>query len=146
MAKRSFFEAYPYLKRLVNKYPNKPDGWINLAIVEIGLGKLKDAMNHLNMAEKINSPNFRIYLHKGIILSKMGKLDDALKYYKQAELLSPHNSSLIFNMALLYDKKGDYRQALLYYEIYMRRYEKEIPLSEKNKIHRRIELLRTNLR
>ena len=144
--KHSFSEAYPYVKRLIQKYPNRPDGWINMAIVEIGLGRLKDAMNYLNMAEKIiDCPKFRIYLHKGIILSKMGKLEEALKYYKKAELLDSNNPSLIFNIALLYDKKGDYQQALIYYEIYLQRY-KNISSFEKDRIERRIERLRAKFR
>lgn len=138
-----FSEAYPYTKRFTSRYPDKPEGWINMAICEIGLGRLKQALTHLDMAEKrIDCPDFIIYMHKGIIFSKMGKVDEALRFYKKAEIINPDDPALIFNMALLYAKKKDYKDALLYYQRYLQRYGQQLSSSERTQIREMIRWLR----
>ena len=140
--KGSFSDAYPYIKRLVTKFPNRSEGWINLAICEIGLRKLKDALKHLNIAEKrFDCPEFCIYLHKGIIYSKLGKLEKALEFYNKAELLKPDDPVLIFDLALLYEKKGDCKNALLYYQRYMKRWGTSISPGDKADMEKKIYVL-----
>ncbi len=141
--KGSFYEAYPYLKRLVRKYPERPESWINLAVCEIGIGDLRSAMKNLEKAEKLlDCPSFALYLHKGVIFSKMGKLEDAIRCYKKAELMNPEDPCLIFNIALAYDKKKDYKKAIIYYEMYLK---KEVSQEEKRKVRERIEQLKLYL-
>ncbi len=142
-----FYDAYPYAQRLVDKYPNKSEALINMAVVEIGLGKFHDAIKYLNIAKNIKDcPIFNIYLNKGIIFSKKGNLDVALKFYKKAEVLDPNNASLLFNMALLYDKEKDFKNALIYYQKYLTLYTTKIPTAEKKRIQNRIYLLMNYLR
>lgn len=110
----NYSDAYLLLKRL--KQRKDPRLLINMAVAEIGMGKPKRAIKHLEEAERLNdAPLFEIYLHHGIALSHLKQLDDAIAYYRKAEELNPNDSVLLFNMAVALDKKKRYDKALEYY-------------------------------
>ncbi|MBF0395426.1 MAG: tetratricopeptide repeat protein [Desulfobacterales bacterium] len=121
ISKKSYSEGYSILSKLVNRKPDNPELLINLAISQIGLGKIDDAVFTLRHAEKIPTANrFALYFHKGIALSKLGKLNEAITSYKEAEKSNPNNPRLLFNMALSYDKMQNYDEAVRYYTYFLK--------------------------
>jgi Flp pilus assembly protein TadD len=116
----NFSKAYPMIEKLNNMDPENPQILLNLAIVEIGLGRTQSALKHLAVAEKQKgAPQFEIDFHRGVVLSQLGNLNEAMVWYKKAEELRSHHPRLLFNMALLYDKMQNYPQAIRYYSSYL---------------------------
>ena len=112
----AFSKAYPLLNKLRDLDPEKPEVLLNLAIVEIALGRFQSALAYLSIAEKRkDGPNFEIYFHRSVALSQLGNLNEAIVWYKRAEELHPHHSRLLFNIALVYDKMQNYPEAVRYY-------------------------------
>jgi len=112
----AFSKAYPLLNKLKGLYPEKPEVLLNFAIVEIALGRFQNALAYLSIAEKQkDGPQFEIYFHRSVALSRLGNQNKAIVWYKKAEELDPHHSRLLFNIALVYDKMQNYPEAVKYY-------------------------------
>lgn len=116
-----FSKAYPLLKKLKGMDPENPLVLLNLALVEIGLGKPQSALAYLIMAEKrTNGSKFEIFFHRGVAFSHLDHLNEAIIWYKRAEEFHPHHSRLLFNIALVYDKMQNYPEAIRYYSKFLK--------------------------
>ena len=141
----AYSEAYPLLKKLRSYDYGNPDVLVNLAIVEIGMGKAAEAIHLLDLATKQSKePNFKINFHRAAALSRLGRLEEALLSYKTAEELNPKHSALNFNLAVLCDKLHKYNEAVNYYQTYLR-HSDNLPRYEEKKIESRISSLRAYL-
>jgi tetratricopeptide (TPR) repeat protein len=117
----AFSKAYPLLNKLKGLDSEKPEVLLNLAIVEIALGRLQSALASLSIAEKQkDGPLFEIYFHRSVALSQLGNLNEAIVWYKRAEELHPNHSRLLFNIALVYDKMQNYPEAIRYYSKFLK--------------------------
>lgn len=113
----SFTEAYSILDGLKDHEPESPEILLNLAIVEIELGRLEKALSCLDRAETLRGgPQFEIYFHRGVALSRFNEPDKALTWYVKAKEIYPNHPLLTFNMAILFDKLKMYDEAIDYYE------------------------------
>jgi tetratricopeptide (TPR) repeat protein len=96
--------------------PPNPDTLLNLAIAEIGTGRLEAAAASLEMARALpGAPQFEIHFHRGVLYSRSGRPQAAIASYLQALALKPGHSGVLFNLALAYDRLAQYPQALDYY-------------------------------
>ena len=139
----AFSRACPLLQKLSNFYPENPQVLLNLAIVEIGLGRPNKAIDCLERSEGLTEkPQFEIYFHRGVALSHLEELDEALTWYKKAEKLSENNPLLLFNMAVAYDKLERYDEALRYYVALLNNVDAPLSVKEKKKVGDRISVLR----
>ena len=139
----AFSRACPLLQKLSNFYPENPQVLLNLAIVEIGLGRPNEAITYLERSEGLTEePQFEIYFHRGVALSHLEELNRALTWYKRAEKLSENNPLLLFNMAVAYDKLERYDEALRYYMALLNNDDAPLPVTEKKKVEDRISVLR----
>ena len=140
-----YSDAYPLLKKLRSKDTADPDILVNLAIVEIGMGKPADAIALLDLAsKKYEGPKFEIYFHRAVALSRLTRLEEALISYRRAEEINPEHPTLNFNLAVLCDKLNKYHEAVDYYRAYMR-HSGDLPRYEEQKIESRIRSLRIYL-
>jgi len=141
----AYSEAYPLLKKLRSYNYGNPDILVNLAIVEIGMGKSAEAIHLLDLADKqYEEPKFEIYFHRAVALSRIGRLEEALLSYKTAEELNPKHPTLNFNIAVLCDKLHKYNEAVNYYRAFLR-HSDNLPGYEGEKIESRIRSLRAYL-
>ena len=139
----AFSKARPLLKKLSNFYPENPQVLLNLAIVEIGLGRPDKAIAYLERSEGLTEePQFEIYFHRGVALSHLEELDKALTWYKRAEKLSDNNPLLLFNTAVAYDKLERYDEALRYYVALLNNADAPLSVKEKKRVGDRISVLR----
>ena len=116
MGRSAHRDAYPLVAKLSGKDPANPRTLLNLAILEVALGRPEDAIPLLDRAETLpGAPLFSMYLHKGVALSRIGRLGEASRWYEKSEELEPGDPLLLFNMAVNYDRQGRYTQALRYY-------------------------------
>jgi Flp pilus assembly protein TadD len=142
----AFSKALPLLKKLRNFDPGNPQVLLNLAIVEIGLGRPNKAITYLEGSEGLTEESqFEIYFHRGVALSHLGELDEALTWYKRAEKLSENNPLLLFNMAVAYDKLERYDEALRYYVALLNNAGAPLSVNEKKKVEDRMGVLQTFL-
>lgn len=120
MGQAAHGEAYPLVARLARKGPDNPQILVNLAVLEIALGRPEEAIPLLDKAESLpGAPLFLLCLHKGVALSRIGRLAEASHWYARAEQLDPGHPPLLFDMAVNSDRQGDYTQALRYYARYL---------------------------
>jgi Flp pilus assembly protein TadD len=141
----AYSEALPLLKKLRSYDYVNPDVLVNLAIVEIGLGKPVEAIQLLNLAtQHYQEPKFEIFFHKAAALSRLGRLEEALRNYKTAETLNAQHPILNFNMAVICDKLHQYKDAVNYYRAYIRNSD-SLQQYEEKKIETRIRSLRAYL-
>ncbi len=68
-----------------------PDSPLVLAEQAIQDGKWRDALRHLQKAEKEDAKNPAIYNWQGYAARKLGNLDDAFRYYGIALRLDPNH-------------------------------------------------------
>lgn len=139
-----YSEACNILLKLLSGNPADSMTALNIAIAEIGLGKNRDAISHL---EKINGEErelqFRVAFHKGVALSRIGEQPEALDSYRNAELINPGNTALLLNMAVLYDRLGRYDEAINYYLKLIN--SESLDSHEKEKYKQRVETLHKNV-
>jgi tetratricopeptide (TPR) repeat protein len=139
----AFSKASPLLKKLRGSDPENSQVLLNLAIVEIGLGRPDKAIAYLERSEGLTEePQFEIYFHRGVALSHLEELDKALTWYKRAEKLSDNNPLLLFNMAVAYDKLERYDEALRYYVALLNNADAPLSVKEKKRVGDRISVLR----
>jgi len=139
----AFSKASSLLKKLRNFDPENQQVLLNLAIVEIGLGRPDKAITYLERSEGLTEePQFEIYFHRGVALSHLEELDKALTWYKRAEKLSENNPLLLFNMAVAYDKLERYDEALRYYVALLNNADAPLSVTDKKKVEDRISVLR----
>lgn len=137
----AYSEANPLMKQLRAADHLNPDILVNCAIVEIGLGRPAEAIQILDTAACQGAePQFGIYFHRAVALSRLGKLEEARISYKKAEDLNGGHALLLFNLAVLSDKLHRYDEAVQYYEKFLRQ-RSPLPADEEKKIEDRIRSL-----
>ena len=142
----AFSQAYPLLQKLKSFNPENPEVLLNVAIVDIGLGRPDRAITHLEMSERLKGePQFEIYFHRGVALSHLDRLDEALTRYKKAEELYANHPLLVFNMAVVCDKLERYDEALGYYMTSLKNDSGSLSVREKKEVEARISTLRVYL-
>lgn len=142
---KSYSEAFPLLKKLRSYDYGNPEVLVNLAIVEIGMGKSAEAIHLLDLAAKqYQEPKFEIYFHRAAALSRLGRLEEALASYKKAEELNPKHPILNFNLAVLYDNLHQYNEAVNYYRAFVQ-HSDNLPQGEEKKIESRMRSLQAYL-
>ena len=87
--RKPLFCVRPSLKRLIIDYPEIPEPYNNLAVIEAGLGNLEEAVAHLKQALRIN-PDF------ALARKNLGDVYLALarEAYEQAVVKLPNNHVL----------------------------------------------------
>ena len=139
-----YSNAYNILTELRADFPADSRIVLNLAVAEIGLGKNRNALSHLQEVNEEDSElQFRAAFHKGVALSRLGEQEKAVASYKDAEMLNHDNPALLLNMAVLYDRLGKYKEAIDYYLKLVNSDTSDS--SEKNKFRQRIEILQNNV-
>lgn len=119
IASRRFQEAQAPAGLLSRELPEEPRAWLNLAVVEIGLGDNTKALEHLDKAEELQGPPFEILLNRGVAFGRLDQFETALASYHGAETINQTEPTLLFNLALTYDKAGRGEDALRYYQSYL---------------------------
>jgi Flp pilus assembly protein TadD len=141
----SYTEALTILEDLKQQEPGNPEILLNLAVVEIGLDRPKEALVFLDGAEKnVAAPTFEILFHKGAAHSRMGDYETALAMYRKAERVAPGNPRLWLNMAIAYDSLAQYNQAVDNYQRFLDS-NTSLTTTERHEIQTRIRELKAYL-
>jgi Tfp pilus assembly protein PilF len=79
-----------------------------LAVVSSWKGNFQQALEEIEVAEKMNNKDPEVYLIKGAIYTGLKDNAGASQYYKQALALDPHYTPAHFNLCGLYLLDGNY--------------------------------------
>jgi arylsulfatase A-like enzyme/Flp pilus assembly protein TadD len=112
---QKFQEALEPFYALIKLNPNDSDAEANLGITLANLGRLDDAIIHLNKAIQIDPTNSPAHHSLASLLQKQGKPDQALVNYNKAVELGLQTAQIYYDLAGLWSAKGDLDKALSYY-------------------------------
>ncbi len=107
------------LEQLINKQPYYLKGYLELGKIYLKIGHYDEAIAYFDVAEdliKKEESKWKVYLLKGIALSKKGKLKEGLKFLLKSSLLSPYNEIINYNIGLIYYKLGNYKKGIKYFK------------------------------
>ncbi|MHC4243743.1 MAG: tetratricopeptide repeat protein, partial [Planctomycetota bacterium] len=111
---QNFEEALEPFYASLKLYPNNTDAEANLGVTLANLGRLDDAIIHLNKAIQIDPQNSPAHHSLGTLLQKQGKLDQALVHYNKAIEMGLQTAQIYYDLARLWSAKGDLNKALSY--------------------------------
>ncbi len=105
-------QAEPLLLRAIRRYPDMPDGWVNLAAVQQALDRPQDAESAIRRALELDPELAEAWLGLGNVLQERQRDDEALFAYRRAVALAPENPLPLFNLATLLTRNGQYEAAI----------------------------------
>ncbi len=102
-------EAVECYHLLVERFPDLPDGYNKLGVVEAELGHLAEAEQWFLAALQCDRKYVPSLSNLGNICLERDQLDDAIRYYALALESDPEYPPAHRNMAVAYRKKGELR-------------------------------------
>lgn len=112
---QKFEEALEPFYASLKLYPKNTDAEANLGVTLANLGRLDDAIIHLNKAIQIDPKKSPAHHSLASLLQKQGKPDQALVHYNKAIELGLQTAQIYYDLAGLWSTKGDLNKALSYY-------------------------------
>jgi tetratricopeptide (TPR) repeat protein len=111
-------EAEAAYARLLQRWPNHPDSWYNLAVLQRRAGRFDQALASYAqaLAHGISRPE-EVHLNRGVIFADCLRRDrEALQELRAALALNPHYAPALFNLANLMTDLGERDAAIAAYE------------------------------
>ena len=111
-------EAEAAYARLLQRWPNHPDSWHNLAVLQRRAGRFDQALESYEqaLARGISRPE-EVHLNRGVIFSDCLRRDgEALQELRAALALNPQYAPALFNLANLMTDLGERDAAIAAYE------------------------------
>ena len=112
---QKFEEALEPFYTSLKLYPDNTEAEANLGVTLANLGRLDDAIIHLNKAIRIDPKNSPAHHSLASLLQKQGKPDQALVHYDKAIESGLRTAQIYYDLAGLWSAKGDFNKALSYY-------------------------------
>lgn len=115
---RQFDVAIKEYQRAVQLKPDYIDAYLNLALLEEGMGKVDDSLNHLSQALLIQPQNTDILWNLGRIYYNRNQSGDLVRAKAAFELTVGANSNhanALFSLGLIAEREGQTSKALEYY-------------------------------
>jgi superkiller protein 3 len=107
---QEYYKASAVFWNAINLFPNRPDAYVNLAIVEIHQGNWSSARKMLEKAMSLAGDD---YPHKDIIFYNIGLCaqddqgyDEAIEYYQKAIEVNPEFGEAIYSLGFVLLKTG----------------------------------------
>ncbi len=111
-------DAEAAYERLLERWPNHPDGWYNLAVLQRRAGRFDAALASYDqaLARGVSRPE-EVHVNRGVIFSDcLRREQDALKELRAALALNPRYVPALFNLANLMTDLGEREDAVAAYE------------------------------
>lgn len=100
------------ISKVIDKYPNKPDAYIQRGFIYDGMGKYDEAISDYKTALKFGCDKSTYYGNMGIALNKKGELKKALSFYTKAINLESDDAVNYVNRGSCYDDMHEYNLAI----------------------------------
>jgi len=111
-------EAVAAYEHLLRRWPNHPDSWYNLAVLQRKAGRFAAALASYDqaLAHGVSRPE-EVHLNRGVIFSDcLRREDEAMKELRAALALNPAYVPALFNLANLMTDLGEREGAIATYE------------------------------
>lgn len=131
-AKGNYHDALKLLLETAHKTANA-DIYVDIGSCYFMLNKQKEALEHWDMAIKLDNKNYKAYANKGNLYYKNGEPDAAISFWLIALVSRPEDSATCLNLAVAFDKKNMRFEAIKYFEKYIK-YAEDKFSDEYNKI------------
>ena len=105
-------------KKAIALNPKYADAYKGYAKVLIYMGRMKEAMEHLDLVLKLDSLNPNIKSSYGLDLIYFHKYDKALSVLQDVLKMSPKNQIAISNIPIAYHLLGKYKEGFESWELY----------------------------
>ena len=101
---KNYEEAYKIYSNLRLKDPEDPSNYINLAYINIKLGKKEEAIRYLTKATTLDSENLKIIKDLGILLYENNKFPEAMSTFQKGYRISPDDPEINYYLGILHYK------------------------------------------
>ena len=102
LAEAKFEKAEVLLKNIIEIDPNHYKSYINISVIYVKLGKLKDAEEYLIKAIKLKPDYELAYFNLATTQNKLGKTEEAENNFKKAIQINPDYVEAYTNLGNLY--------------------------------------------
>ena len=102
LAEAKFEKAEVLLKNIIEIDPNHYKSYINISVIYVKLGKLKDAEEYLIKAIKLKPDHELAYFNLATTQNKLGKTEEAENNFKKAIQINPDYVEAYTNLGNLY--------------------------------------------
>ena len=109
-------KAYNYINQAITFDETNGLNWINLASLEMKLGRGESCMQICEKILTFDSTNERAIELKGDLHHRCGQIDQAFMYYKKAIEVNPESHSAISSMGDLLRHGGKLKEAIDHYK------------------------------
>ncbi len=113
--KKQYEEAILSFGKVVERFPNRYEGFYNLGLAHLRAGHIDQAIVHFVKAIDLNPESFESYQALGESYFQKGEGDKAAANLAQAVALQPDNPMAYYNLGLAYDKMEKPSEALQAY-------------------------------
>lgn len=100
------------ISKVIDKYPNKADAYIQRGFIYDGMGKYDEAISDYKVGLKYGGDKSSYFENMGIALNKKGEFKKALSLYTKAIDLDPEDPINYANRGSCYDDMEEYELAI----------------------------------
>ena len=104
-------EAARYLNISRKLYPDSPQTYNNIGVIELEKGNIDEAERQFRRALDIKPGYFAAYNNLGSIYMRRGKIDESIRLVQEAIVASPGNKYAYNTLAKLYMRQENYASA-----------------------------------
>jgi len=94
--------------------------YYNLGIALTDMGKLSEAVYHLESAIKLEPEYAAPYGYMGLALARQGKTDEAIVYYREALRIKQDDETTHNNLGVALAGRGKFDEAILHFQLALR--------------------------
>ncbi|MDA8195051.1 MAG: tetratricopeptide repeat protein [Thermaerobacter sp.] len=99
-------DAISAYQTLIDRYPDRPEGYSKLGVVYAESGNLEEAERHFRLALACDPHHAPALTNLGNALLERGQPDDAIALYTRALLVDPEYPPAHRNLAIAYRRQG----------------------------------------
>ena len=117
LKERLYMEAKELLWKAINLFPQRPDAYVNLGIVNLQQNDFETAQRMLQEAEKLSPPDYYqseiLFYNLGVCYFLQPDYDEAALYFQKALQIHPDFSEAAYYLGLTNIKQGRSEDAFI---------------------------------
>lgn len=100
------------VERIIDVFPDVPEGWCARGIVLMKLGRLRDALKSFEASLRLDRRNAAALKGRGVAFSELGRHAEAIGSFRQALRAEPENPEILYCLSRLYAATAEREKAL----------------------------------
>ena len=132
---RRYYKALKYYNKALSKDKFRADIMLRKIEILIGMDKIEEALENLDLFIQINPDLFEGYHLKFLILIENNRLQEAQQILQSAMAMFPEDEGFLFDKVILFEEQQKIQEALEILETVFKNNNSKIVLNEKAKIY-----------